>query len=68
MSLFWNSDPESLFWNSPDTRFWYPDVTSVAYTYDTLGRLTQVTFPDGITIVYNYDVMGNRTSVITTFE
>ena len=36
------------------------------YTYDSLGRLTQVTYTNGTTIAYNYDHMGNRTSVVTT--
>ena len=36
------------------------------YTYDVLGRLTQITFTNQTTVVYNYDAMGNRTSVVTT--
>lgn len=38
----------------------------VDYTYDALGRLTQVSYanPDGTTTVtYSYDAAGNRTSV-----
>jgi YD repeat-containing protein len=37
----------------------------VNYTYDSLGRLTEVTYTNGTTITYNYDAMGNRTSVVT---
>jgi YD repeat-containing protein len=36
------------------------------YTYDALGRLTQVTYTNGTTIVYTYDAAGNRTSVVVT--
>lgn len=35
---------------------------SVAYTYDTLGRLTKATYSSGVVIVYVYDAAGNRTS------
>jgi YD repeat-containing protein len=41
-------------------------ATGIVYSYDLLGRLTQVTYPDGTTIVYNYDSMGNRTTVVIT--
>jgi len=36
------------------------------YTYDALGRVTQVTFTNGTTTVYTYDSVGNRTNVVTT--
>lgn len=39
------------------------------YTYDPLGRITQVVYTDGsttTTITYQYDASGNRTSVVTT--
>lgn len=42
---------------------------SVAYTYDTLGRVTKVIYTSGATtttITYSYDAAGNRTSVVTT--
>lgn len=39
---------------------------SVAYGYDTRGRLNTVTFQNGTVITYSYDAMGNRTSVVTT--
>jgi YD repeat-containing protein len=35
---------------------------SAAYTYDTLGRLTQVTYAGGVAIDYAYDAAGNRSS------
>lgn len=38
----------------------------VAYTYDALNRLTEVTYPNGSKITYSYDVLGNRqTQVIS---
>lgn len=39
------------------------------YTYDALGRITQVVYVDGsttTTITYQYDATGNRTAVVTT--
>jgi YD repeat-containing protein len=39
---------------------------SATYTYDSLGRLTQITYANGTIIVIHYDPMGNRTSVVTT--
>ncbi|RYF76367.1 MAG: hypothetical protein EOO22_02280 [Comamonadaceae bacterium] len=42
---------------------------SIAYSYDSLGRLAAVVFSNGgatTTIAYRYDAAGNRTSVITT--
>jgi len=35
-------------------------AASVTYTYDALGRLTQVVYDDGKTITYAYDEAGNR--------
>jgi YD repeat-containing protein len=67
MSLFWNSDPTSLFWKEPETLFWIPTGVPT-YQYDEDGRLTQVTYSDGTTVVYSYDTMGNRTEVVVTAE
>lgn len=39
---------------------------SVSYTYDALGRLTQVTYSSGKIITYAYDAAGNRTSVVVS--
>lgn len=39
---------------------------SVAYTYDSLGRLKTATYSNGVVITYNYDAAGNRTSQVTT--
>lgn len=39
---------------------------SAAYTYDSLGRLTQVTYDNGTTIVFSYDAVGNRANRVTT--
>lgn len=38
-------------------------TTSVAYAYDALGRLVQVTYPNGVSITYQYDAAGNRIEV-----
>lgn len=35
---------------------------SVAYTYDSLGRLSKATYANGVVITYVYDAAGNRTS------
>jgi YD repeat-containing protein len=35
---------------------------SVAYTYDSLGRIITTLYDTGICIVYAYDANGNRTS------
>lgn len=35
---------------------------SVAYTYDSLGRLSKATYSNGVVITYVYDASGNRTS------
>jgi len=39
---------------------------SVAYTYDSLGRVTQATYSNGVVITYVYDASGNRTSYTVT--
>lgn len=42
---------------------------SVAYTYDSLGRVIRVVYTVGATtttITYSYDAAGNRTSKVTT--
>ncbi len=37
---------------------------SVTYTYDSLGRLSNVTYSNGVVITYSYDAAGNRTSFV----
>ena len=37
----------------------------VTYSYDALGRLSQVTYPNGVAVTYALDPAGNRTSVTT---
>jgi YD repeat-containing protein len=37
---------------------------SASYTYDTLGRLTQVKYSNGVVIQYTYDAAGNRTTQV----
>lgn len=39
---------------------------SATYTYDALGRLTQVTYANGTTVQYSYDAAGNRTAKVVT--
>lgn len=39
---------------------------SVSYTYDVLGRLTQVVYGNGVVVIYAYDAAGNRSSTVTT--
>jgi len=36
---------------------------SISYSYDSLGRITQVIYPDSSSITYAYDNAGNRISV-----
>lgn len=36
------------------------------YSYDALGRLTEVTYANGTTVVYSYDAAGNRSSQVVT--
>ena len=38
---------------------------TVTYSYDALGRLSQVTYPNGVAVTYALDSAGNRTSVAT---
>lgn len=35
---------------------------SVAYTYDSLGRVTTASYDTGVCIIYTYDANGNRLS------
>jgi YD repeat-containing protein len=37
----------------------FTENSSVAYTYDTLNRVTTATYSSGRTIYYNYDAAGN---------
>jgi len=39
---------------------------SATYTYDALGRLTQVTYANGTTVQYTYDAAGNRTATVVS--
>ncbi|MBN9694429.1 MAG: RHS repeat protein [Zoogloea sp.] len=39
---------------------------SASYTYDTLGRLTQVSYSNGTVIAYSYDAAGNRSTVVVS--
>lgn len=39
---------------------------SASHTYDSLGRLSQVTYSNGVVISYVYDAAGNRTSYVVT--
>ena len=39
---------------------------SVSYTYDTLGRVTQVSYSNGTVIAYSYDAAGNRSTVVVS--
>ena len=36
------------------------------HTYDSLGRLSQVTYSNGVVITYVYDAAGNRTSYVVS--
>ena len=40
-----------------------PPDAAIAYTYDSLGRLTGARYPDGSSIRYTYDRVGNRLMV-----
>ena len=35
----------------------------ITYTYDALGRLSEVTYPSALGVTYNYDAAGNRLQV-----
>lgn len=37
---------------------------SASYTYDSLGRLTEIRYSNGVYVVYYYDAAGNRTSFV----
>lgn len=39
---------------------------TISYSYDQLGRLSQVSYPSGAILRYNYDPNGNRTSYVVT--
>lgn len=39
---------------------------TIAYSYDTLGRLVQVSYPNGAVIQYSYDQSGNRLTYVVT--
>jgi hypothetical protein len=39
---------------------------SVAYSYDSLGRLSKAAYSNGVVITYSYDAAGNRTAQVTT--
>lgn len=39
---------------------------SVSYTYDSLGRVTQITYSTGVVITYTYDASGNRVNYVIT--
>ena len=39
---------------------------SATHTYDSLGRLSQVTYSNGVVITYVYDAAGNRTSYVVS--
>ena len=39
---------------------------SVAYTYDSLGRVIRVAYSNGVVITYTYDAAGNRTAYVVT--
>jgi YD repeat-containing protein len=43
-------------------------VTTETYTYDSTGRLTQVTYGDGSSIRYVYDNNGNILSIQTNSD
>jgi len=46
-------------------------ATTVAYTYDNLGRLASATYTTGTVvkkITYQYDPAGNRTSEVTSLS
>jgi YD repeat-containing protein len=61
--LFWQTPSTALFWAGFPTFFW---GAWAAYTYDSLGRLTQTAFQTEQTYALSYDAMGNRTSETET--
>lgn len=42
------------------------DAATIAYTYDSLGRVVQVTYSNGRVITYTYDQSGNRVTYTVT--
>jgi YD repeat-containing protein len=41
-------------------------AAAIMYTYDTLGRVVQVTYSNGRVITYTYDAAGNRQTYTVT--
>lgn len=39
---------------------------TISYSYDRLGRLSEVAYPGGAIVRFNYDANGNRTSYVVT--
>jgi YD repeat-containing protein len=54
----------ALFCSNPSRAF--AAGGPVTYSYDALGRLTEVMYPNGVTVTYGLDNAGNRISVATT--
>jgi YD repeat-containing protein len=42
------------------------DAATIAYVYDSLGRVVQVTYGNGRVITYIYDAAGNRLTYTVT--
>jgi YD repeat-containing protein len=59
-----------LGWPTATAEIQQPEasVASETYTYDSTGRLTQVTYGDGSSIRYVYDNKGNILSIQTGRE
>ena len=38
-------------------------TNSMTYTYDSFGRISEVTYGNGTVVTYTYDTAGNRTSI-----
>jgi len=41
-------------------------ANSMVYTYDSFGRISEVTYGDGTVVTYTYDTAGNRTATSCT--
>jgi YD repeat-containing protein len=39
------------------------EAQTIAYSYDSIGRVIKVVYPNGQTVNYTYDSAGNRTTV-----